>query len=45
MDELSLMINKNQIDIIELNETRLNETSKEQEIHIDGYKIFRNDRN
>ena len=44
-DELSLMLNENQIDIIGLNETRLNQTIKDQEIHIDGYQTFRNDRN
>ena len=44
-DELSLMFNENQINIIGLNETRLNQTVKDQEIHIDGYQIFRNDRN
>ena len=43
-DELSLMLNENQMDIIGLNETRLNQTIKDQEIHIDGYQIFRNDR-
>ena len=39
------MLNENQIDIIGVNETRLNQTIKDQEIHIDGYQIFRNDRN
>ena len=37
MDELSLMLNKIQVVIIGLNETRLNQTVKDQEIHIDGY--------
>ena len=39
------MLNENQIDIIGLNETRLDQTIKDQEIQIDGYQIFRNDRN
>ena len=39
------MLYKNQIDCTGLNETRLNETIKEQEIHINGYQIIRNDRN
>ena len=40
-----MTLNENQIDIIGLNETRLNQTIKDQEIHIDGYQMFRNDRN
>ena len=39
------MPNKNQIDIIGRNDTRLNQTIKDQEIHTDGYQTIRNDRN
>ena len=39
------MLNENQIDITGLNETRLNQTIKDQEIHINGCQNFRNDRN
>ena len=39
------MLNKNQIDIIGLNETRFNEIIEDQEIHTDGYQTVRNDRN
>ena len=39
------MLNENQIDITGLNETRLPQTIKDEEIHIDGYQIFRNDVN
>ena len=41
----SLILNKNQIDIVGLNETRLNQTSRDHKIYIDRYQIFRNDRN
>ena len=44
-DELSLMLKKNQTEIIGLNEIRLNQTIKDQEVHVDGLQIFRNYRN
>ena len=40
-----MVLNENQIDIIRLNENRLDGTIKDQEIHMDGYQIFRNDAN
>ena len=39
------MLNKNQVDIIGLKPTRLNETIKDPEIHLDEYQSVRNDRN
>ena len=39
------MLNKNQVDIIGLKQTRLNETIKGPDIHLDEYQSFRNDRN
>ena len=35
----------NEIDIIGLSETRLDETVKDQDVSINGYRIYRNDRN
>ena len=35
----------NEIDIIGLSETRLDATVKDQDVSINGYRIYRNDRN
>ena len=42
--ELQVLINDNQFDVIGLNETRLNENTKDRELHIDRYEMYRNDR-
>ena len=42
--QLEVLINDNKFDIIGLNETRLNKNIKDRELHIDGYEIYRNDR-
>ena len=42
--ELQVLINDNQFDVIGLNETRLNKNTKDRELHIDRYEIYRNDR-
>ncbi len=39
------MLKENHIDIIGLNETRLDENIQNREVQIDGYQILRNDRN
>ena len=38
------MLNSNDIDIIGLSETRLDKTVSDSEVCINGYNIFRNDR-
>jgi len=43
-DELGITLNDNEIDVIGLNETRLDENISDRELRIEGYKIFRNDR-
>ena len=42
--ELEFILRENDIDIIGLSETRLNEQIEDSEVHITGYYIFRNDR-
>ena len=39
------MLNANDIDIIGLSETRLDETVRDSDVNINGYNIYRNDRN
>ena len=41
--ELEIVLNDHDIDIIGLNETRLDETISDSEVSISGYNIFRND--
>ena len=38
-------MNDNEIDVIGLNETRLDENIGDRKLRIEGYKIFRNDHN
>ena len=42
--ELNVLLHENDIDIIALSETRLSGKIKDPEVSIDGYKIFRHDR-
>ena len=42
--ELEVILRENDIAIIGLSETRLNEQIEDSELHITGYYIFRNDR-
>ena len=42
--ELEVLINENKFDVIALNETRLNKNTKDRELYIDWYEIYRNDR-
>ena len=42
--ELEVLLNDNKLDITELNETRLHKNTKDRELQIDGYEIYRNDR-
>ena len=39
------MLNDHDIDIIGLSETRLDETVRDSDVNINGYNIYRNDRN
>ena len=43
-DELRYFMNENPISIMTLNETRLDESIPDEEIHIQGYEILRKDR-
>ena len=43
--ELEIVLNDDDIDIIGLSETRLDETVRDSDVNIDGYNIYRNDRN
>ena len=43
--ELKIVLNDNDIDIIGLSETRLDETVRDSDVNINGYSIYRNDRN
>ena len=44
-NELSIILHDNDIDIIGLSETQFDENIGYAEVSIEGYKIFRNDRN
>ena len=44
-DELGIILNDNEIDLIDLNETRLDDNIGDRELQIEGYKLFQNDRN
>ena len=43
--ELGIIPMDNEIDIIGVSETRLDATVKDQDVSINGYRIYRNDRN
>ena len=43
-NELNIILHENDIDIIGLSETRLENKTEDHERFIEGYKIFRNDR-
>eukprot|EP00794_Sanderia_malayensis_P002566 gene2566-biopygen2105 len=43
--ELEIVLADNNIDIIGLNETPLDETVRDSDVNINGYNIYRNDRN
>ena len=44
IDELRILLANNMIDVLAINETRLDFTVSDREIHIDGYEIVRRDR-
>ena len=44
IDELRILLANNDIDIISINETKLNESIQDHEVHIPGYEIIRRDR-
>ena len=43
--KLEIVLKDNDIDIIGLSETRLDETVRDSDVNINGYNIYRNDRN
>ena len=44
IDELRVLLQNNSLDLLAINETRLNETIADNEIRISGYNIVRRDR-
>lgn len=44
IDELRILLADNDIDIVSINETKLNESIRDHEVHISGYEIIRRDR-
>ena len=44
IDELRILLANNDIDIISINETKLNESIRDHEVHIPGYEVIRRDR-
>ena len=45
LDELKILLNDNPIDVLAINETRLDSSITDCEVFIPGYEIFRRDRN
>ena len=44
IDQLRILLAHNEIDILSINETKLNETISDNEVNISGYDIIRRDR-
>lgn len=44
IDELRILLANNDIDIVSINETKLNESIRDHDVHIPGYEIIRRDR-
>ena len=44
IDQLRILLVHNKIDILSINETKLNETIRDNEINISGYDIIQRDR-
>ena len=45
IDELQVLLESNSIDILAINESKIDDTVSDNEMHINGYNIIRNDRN
>ena len=45
INELKVLMESNPIDILAINESKIDDTVSDNEIHINGYNIIRNDRN
>ena len=45
VDELKILLHNSSIDIVSLNETKLDNSISDTDIHIPGYHILRRDRN
>ena len=45
IDELQVLLENSPIDILAINESKIDDTASDNEIHINGYNIVRNDRN
>ena len=45
IDELQVLLENSPIDILAINESKIDDTVSDDEIHINGYNIIRNDRN
>ena len=44
IDQLRILLAHNEIDILSINETKLNETTSDNEVNISGYDIIRQDK-
>ena len=45
IDEVRILLSDNSIDVLAINETRLDSTISDNEMHIRGYELVRRDRN
>ena len=45
IDELRLLVHDSNIDVLTINETKLDATVSDNDIHIPGYEVIRKDRN
>ena len=44
MDEITYILSNTNIHVLSLNETRLNDTFSDSDVYIEGFSLFRNDR-
>ena len=44
IDQIIILLAHNEIDILSINETKLNETTSDNEVNVSGYDIIRRDK-
>ena len=44
-DELEILMTENKIDIVSINETKLDDTMRDEQVAIEGFSLLRHDRN
>ena len=44
IDQIIILLAHNEIDILSINETKLNETASDNEVNVSGYDIIRRDK-